>query len=161
MYKNILVPLDGSELSECSLRHTQEIARGCHVPEVTFLTVVEEPDIFPSEAGSESQIKAIYEEREQMQKQAMESAKKYLAKASKSLGEGESKPRTIIIQATRPKGVADIILDYAKDNGVDLIVMSTHGRSGISRWAMGSVADRVVRSSLVPVLIVAPSGCRL
>ena len=56
---------------------------------------------------------------------------------------------------------ADAILDYAEKNNVDLIIMSTHGRSGISRWAFGSVADRVVRHSIAPVLLVAPAGCRI
>ena len=56
---------------------------------------------------------------------------------------------------------ADEILGYASQNQVDLIIMSTHGRSGISRWVMGSVADRVLRHSAVPVLIIAPAGCRI
>ena len=55
---------------------------------------------------------------------------------------------------------AETIVDYATTKGVDLIVMSTHGRSGPSRWAFGSVADRVVRTSPVPVLMAVPRGCR-
>lgn len=54
---------------------------------------------------------------------------------------------------------ADMINEYATKNGVDLIIMATHGRSGISRWVWGSVADRVLRSSSVPVLIVRAPGC--
>ena len=57
--------------------------------------------------------------------------------------------------------VAEGILDYVVKNQVDLIMMSTHGRSGPSRWALGSVADRVIRHSLIPVLIVSPKGCRI
>jgi nucleotide-binding universal stress UspA family protein len=53
--------------------------------------------------------------------------------------------------------VADAILNYAEANGVDLIAMSTHGRSGIGRWLLGSVADRVVHGSQVPVLLVRPN----
>jgi len=56
---------------------------------------------------------------------------------------------------------AETIIDYAAKNDIDLIIMSTHGRSGPSRWAFGSVADRVIRSSIVPVLIAVPKGCRL
>ena len=52
------------------------------------------------------------------------------------------------------------ILDFAGKNQVDLIIMSTHGRSGVSRWVMGSVTDRVLRHSMVPVLAVSPPGCR-
>ena len=56
---------------------------------------------------------------------------------------------------------ADVILQYAKDAGMDLIIMSTHGRTGIAKWALGGVADRVVRSSTAPLLLVAPKACRL
>lgn len=55
----------------------------------------------------------------------------------------------------------EAILDYAKANNVDLIVMSTHGRSGVSKFMLGSVADRVVRHAVQPVLLVTPPGCRI
>ena len=55
----------------------------------------------------------------------------------------------------------DEILDYAKSNKIDLIVISTHGRSGVSRWVMGSVADKVLRHSSIPVLIATPPACRV
>lgn len=59
------------------------------------------------------------------------------------------------------KGKADkAILDYATKNKVDLIIMSTHGRSGISRWAAGSIADRVARYSAIPVLLISPANCK-
>lgn len=49
---------------------------------------------------------------------------------------------------------ADVISDYAENNGVDLIIMTTHGRSGISRWALGSIADKVITSTSCPVLLI-------
>jgi nucleotide-binding universal stress UspA family protein len=55
--------------------------------------------------------------------------------------------------------VAESIADYATKNGVDLIIIATHGRSGVSRWVWGSVADRVLRSACVPVLMVRAPGC--
>ena len=54
---------------------------------------------------------------------------------------------------------ADNLADFAAKNEVDLIIIATHGRSGISRWIWGSVADRILHSSSVPVLIVRPPGC--
>ena len=63
------------------------------------------------------------------------------------------------IEAKTGQGVAEIILDFAEKNKMQLIIMSTHGRSGISRWAMGSVADRVVNHSKTPVLTITPTGC--
>lgn len=161
MYKSILVPLDGSKLSECTLEHVEAIAHGCNVADVTLLTVIEEPQQFVGEAGSQSQIKAMFQEMERMQKQVTDNAEKYLDEASKQLSEENINAKTAVVRAKRPQGVADVIMEYAKNNATDLIIMSTHGRSGISRWAMGSVADKVVRSSIVPVLIVAPAGCRM
>jgi len=55
--------------------------------------------------------------------------------------------------------VAETLVDYATEHGVDLIVIATHGRSGVSRWVWGSVADRVLRASCVPVLMVRAPGC--
>jgi nucleotide-binding universal stress UspA family protein len=54
---------------------------------------------------------------------------------------------------------AEEIVNYANKNKVDLIVMASHGRSGISRWAYGSVAEKVLRSSCVPVLLIKVPGC--
>jgi len=54
---------------------------------------------------------------------------------------------------------AEEIADYASKNKVDLIVMASHGRSGVNRWAYGSVADKVLRSTCVPVLLVKAPGC--
>jgi nucleotide-binding universal stress UspA family protein len=53
------------------------------------------------------------------------------------------------------------ILDQSTNGGVDLIVMATHGRSGVSRWILGSVAERVLRHAEVPLVLVRVSGDRL
>ena len=55
--------------------------------------------------------------------------------------------------------MADTLAQWAEKNEVDLIVIASHGRSGISRWVMGSVADRVLRSACVPVLMIRAPGC--
>lgn len=84
-------------------------------------------------------------------------AKDYIAKMAKKLNK-----EVITVKGDTVYGnAAEEILDYAKKNQVDLIIMSTHGRSGISRFAFGSVADRVLRHSTVPVLIVSAPGCRI
>ncbi len=160
MYKKILVPLDGSELSECSLKHARAITRGCNVPVVTLLTVIERPRVFTPESGSQSQVEAAFRANEQRQAQAVDDANKYLIEASGKLSEGNIDVKTDVVQAPENQGVAEVILEYAKNSATDLIIMSTHGRSGISRWAMGSVSDRVVSSATVPVLTISPSGCR-
>jgi nucleotide-binding universal stress UspA family protein len=54
---------------------------------------------------------------------------------------------------------APSLAEYANKNKVDLVVIATHGRSGVSRWVMGSVADRLLRSLHTPVLMVRAPGC--
>jgi len=153
MYKKIVVPLDGSELAECVLPHVETIAKGCELPEVVFLQVVEHapiPHTYRYTTEDERQ-KFMAEDTAETRK----AAKAYLEEIMKSINHTGVKPRTEVAVG-KP---ADIIADYATNEGVDLIVIATHGRSGISRWAFGSVADRILRSSCVPVLMVRAPGC--
>jgi nucleotide-binding universal stress UspA family protein len=149
MYNKVLVPLDGSPFSECVLEHVKNIAGGCKIPEVVLVFVVE-----PVNPG-------MYEVPgnfiEDIQKQAVVAGEEYLKKtAAKLVSEG------IAATWVALRGnVSEAILDYARKNGVDLVIMSTHGRSGVARWAMGSVADRVARQATVPVMLVSPPGCRI
>jgi len=152
MYQKILVPLDGSEFGECSLAHAKAIASGCQVPEVILLHVIEQTpqaNIIANEVG-EDFLKNI-------DKEFRTKTEKYLSKIVDNLrGAGISATAELV------SGTAgSAILDYAKKNKVDLIILSTHGSSGIVRWAIGSVADRVVRHSTVPVLVAAPKACRI
>lgn len=151
MYKKILAPMDGSELSECSMSHIKAIASGCSVPDVILLMVYEELPRSQLAAYTPSDF------FEQAKKEAQKYAMEYLGKKADEL-----KARGINASVAFEEGnPAEKILEYAKKNGVDLIIMSTHGRSGVVRWAMGSVADKVLRHSPVPVLTVAPGVCRI
>jgi len=147
MYKKILAPLDGSGFSECSLEHVRTVAIGCQVPEVVLLMVVE-----PIKTIAYAETSGDWVAEKEKHNQA--EAEKYLSELAENL-EGEG----VVVQAAVVHGnPAEEILDYAKNNQVGLIVMSTHGRSGISRWAFGSVTDRILRHSAVPVLITPPPG---
>jgi nucleotide-binding universal stress UspA family protein len=53
-----------------------------------------------------------------------------------------------------PGAVANVIIEYAEANEIDLIAMCTHGRTGLARWTLGSVADRVLRAGRIPLLLV-------
>lgn len=154
MYNRILLPLDGSKLPECAIEHVRAIASGCGASEVVLLSVVGsyEPGSGWSWGGviSESQMA-------EAARKAEESARKYLARVQKRLEKDGLTVDTKVMVGTP----ADTILDYAKANEVDLIIMATHGRSGISRWALGSVAERVLQLASTPVLIVSPKGCRV
>lgn len=153
MYRKILVPMDGSELSECSLEHVKEIARGCQVPEVVLLTVVEQYE------GAGYSWGGVVTEQ-----QLAEEAKRTEAKAAvylKKVAAGLAREGLCVNYYVLSGTPTDVILDYARKNDVDLIIMSTHGRSGPGRWAIGSVADRVIRYSSIPVVVVSPKGCRV
>jgi nucleotide-binding universal stress UspA family protein len=149
MYKKILVPLDGSPFAECVLSHVKAVASGCNVPEIVLLFVVE-----PIIAGSYEVPRDWIEESA---KKAQEYAKNYLNGVAADLQKNNLVVNTVISQGFP----ADLILSYAEKNGVDLIITSTHGRSGVSRWVFGSVADKVIHESPVPVMIVSPPGCRI
>jgi nucleotide-binding universal stress UspA family protein len=72
------------------------------------------------------------------------------------------KTRGIDVDAKVIFGLASQTLtQYAEKNGIDLIIIATHGRSGISEWFWGSVAERVLKTSKIPVLMVRPNGCGL
>ncbi len=151
MYQKILAPMDGSELSECGLSHVRAIAGGCNVPEV-ILFMVYEP--LPRSQLAAYTPSDFFEKAE---KEALEYGRQYLGQKAEDL-KAKGINASIAVDVGLP---AEKILDYAKKHGVDLIIMSTHGRSGVARWAMGSVADKVLRHSPVPVLTVAPGGCRI
>jgi nucleotide-binding universal stress UspA family protein len=150
MYKNILAPLDGSELSECSLDHVTAIAKGCQVPNVVLLHVLEPHDRYAGYTGISTEM------LEDIRKQFQTQNKEYLEKVADKLKKKGLNVKTAIVEG-KP---SEEILNYAQKNQVDLIIMSTHGSSGLSRWAFGSVADKVTRHSPVPVMVIAPTGCR-
>ncbi len=153
MYKKILAPLDGSELAECSLQHVKAVAAGCEVPEVVLLRVVEPLSSLAYTAYAEMNGEWLVRMEEEEKKRARD----YIVKMAAGLKEEGIAAQGVMVSGR----AADEILEYANKNQVDLIIMSTHGRSGISRWAFGSVADRVVRHSKVPVLLVPAPSCRI
>ncbi len=142
MYKKILVPLDGSKLAEEALPHAKDLAHQSD-GQVTLLTVVQSivpmvtPDMVSIDTGP-----IIARMKEQ--------AEQYLAHLTQKIGE-EAKIKAVVLEDTT---IADAIVSYADSANIDLIVMSTHGRSGISRWMYGSVADRVLRAAHCPVLLI-------
>jgi nucleotide-binding universal stress UspA family protein len=142
MYKRILVPLDGSELSESILDHVVTIATSCQVPEVVLMRVRE-----PLDEGVRETLDAKI--AAELDKVYHDEAAGYLKGVAQKLKDKGIAVKTKVI-AGNP---AEEIIEYSRNNKVDLIIMSTHGRSGVSRWVFGSVADKVIRHTEVPVLI--------
>ena len=145
MFNKILVPLDGSELSESVLGHVVGVAKGCREPEVVLTRVHYPLDKNVTET-LDAKIAA------ELQEAYHDDIVKYLDKVAADL----RKKGLLVSTAVLHGNPAEEILKYATENSIDLIIMSTHGRSGVSRLFFGSVADKVVRNSEVPVLIKPP-----
>jgi len=141
MYRKILVPLDGSKVAEGVLPHAKLLAYS-EGAELILLTVGANPalDFVFSDPGLAQN--AIQEQEERSQK--------YIAGVENELKSAGFKTSTIL----RIGSVADVILGVAEELQVDVIAMSTHGRTGPARWLLGSIAERVVHSSKIPVLLI-------
>jgi nucleotide-binding universal stress UspA family protein len=150
MYQHIMVPLDGSELAECVLPHARTIALGCSVVKVTLVRVVEPLHI---RGGLETRFPP--EEKERLEKRSMDLAGEYLEKIVKSLKEAGVAAQPEVLHGH----IVDKLINYTNTNEVGLIIISTHGRSGVSRWVWGSVTDRILRSACVPVTMIRAPGC--
>ena len=145
MYKNILVPLDGSELAKVALGQAENLAKAFDAEIVLFQVV----PFMPIYGSPELVTPLIVDEK---QKEAVE---KYLADVTEEL-----KERGLRVTAMVRTGqqVAVEIIDLAKEVGADLIIMCTHGRSGISRWVLGSVALKVLTRAETPILLIRSKG---
>jgi nucleotide-binding universal stress UspA family protein len=141
MYKKMLVPVDGSKLAESAFAYARELAGRMHT-DVTILHVVD-----PRESESLPMHQAYVNHSAETVKQRISEVQKRLAKKPGQDG-------TQVSGEVAVGYAAEEILRYSREKGVDLIVMSTHGRSGMWRWVLGSVADKVLRTSPVPVLLV-------
>lgn len=149
MYKKILVPLDGSKLAECVLPHVEALAQASQVQEVVFVRVFE-PFLPPP-----SDYVVSEEEIDRINSGNQAAAEDYLQELVNRVHLDGTQKRWEVVSGR----VAETLADYANKNNVDLIIIATHGRSGVSRWVWGSVADRILRSSCVPILMVRAPGC--
>ena len=152
MYKKIMVPLDGSDLAECVLPHVEKFITSKQVKIVVFLRVVEpESTRFDDTAVLSGKTRdRIIEGARLIEERRKSDAAAYLGDVASRMKNNGVEIETEVLVGR----VADSLADYTETNDIDLIIIATHGRSGISRWVRGSVADRVLRFSRIPVLIV-------
>ncbi len=150
MYHKVLVPLDGSKLAECVLPHVQSIVTGCGAASVVLLRAVPE-----GVAGGRGPTFFTDREWKEIEARSEAGAKEYLDRLAASLKWPGTTVQAVVVEGSP----ADVIAGYVEKNAIDLVVIATHGRSGISRIALGSVADRVLRAVSVPVLMVRPKEC--
>ena len=141
MFSTIVVPLDGSEIAEAALSYAKDLA--VKSKGILHLMRVSSADMIINSLGGYSVPQSIIETQLQVQKD-------YLARIQEQL-EGEGLSVKIHLEQGDP---SSSILALAQQEHSDLIVMTSHGRSGISRFLMGSVAERLCRHAQCPVLVV-------
>ena len=146
MYKKILVPLDGSKLAERALKHLESIYKLDATNSVILLRVIE-----PLLVDARDLVEA--DRASELQSKQEEEAKRYMQKIKKQLKNKGMSVKNIIEFGMDP---ASEILKIAKKENVDLIVMSTHGKSKILHWMFGSVANRVLMHTPISILVVVP-----
>ncbi len=143
MYNRIVVPLDGSDIAEQALDPATEMARLMHIP-VHLVRVL---DVHPSDFASVygSFVMPIDTGEFAVER---ETAEQYLLETERLLQQGGP----VITHELRYGPAQNGIVEALKDG--DLLVIASHGRSGMSRWFLGSVAEAVIRQSTVPVLLI-------
>ena len=150
MYTKVLVPLDGSELAEGALPEVIKLAKAGAIGEVVLLKVIEIEVINLPKAYERSiDFGAL---RNAHQSESI----KYLEGVQARLQKEGIRVNTALLEG-RPE---DKFVDYAKSSAVDLIVIGTHGYTGMRRLMFGSVALRVLHDANVPVLLIRVKGAQ-
>jgi nucleotide-binding universal stress UspA family protein len=162
MYENILYPTDGSGGAEAAVAHVEELAEAYDAT-VHVLTVIETPHVVGGMAGEtddESQgmssnpsgtgggMASGPQSADDVRTEREESALAVVTEAAESFGDVET------VTDMRIGSPYENVIEYAEENDIDLIVMGTHGRTGLDRYLLGSVTEKVVRMSDVPVVTV-------
>ncbi|NBB99267.1 MAG: universal stress protein [Bacteroidetes bacterium] len=161
MYKNILYPTDGSEAATAVLAHCRSLAE-TYDATIHVLYVAEHQPFglaqdLPKEssggmvgqpAGERSGMRGVRETSEEVVTRIEAHGRSIVDYMAEQLS-------NLSVQTSVKKGNPyEAILDYAQTHAIDLIVMGTHGRSGLDRYLLGSVTEKVIRMSDVPVLTV-------
>jgi nucleotide-binding universal stress UspA family protein len=144
MYKKILVPLDGSPVAEAVLPHAEALAK----TENAELIILRVPIIPVSEYIALDPVVASA-----VREDIREEAANYVNKTVDTLKKDNIK----VTGLTKEGSVPDVILEVAEETHADMIAMSTHGLTGVKRWLMGSVADKIVHHTHIPVMLIHPN----
>ena len=155
MYKKVLVPLDGSELAECTLSHVKNLFKDGSVGEVTLLNVFK---FGLPWAAMESEQYLQQIDINAIREPLLARSRKYLADIESRLVSEGMKVKTESLEANRP---ADAITEYAQEKSMDMIIIGTHGYTGLKKLMLGSVAFSVLHQSHIPVLLIRPESCQI
>lgn len=165
MYDHILYPTDGSEGAGAALDTVRDLA-GTYDATVHVLYVAQQPEIHGlssdinvtgsggmvgEPAGGTTGMVGDRTKRSEVRARAKEEGMELVESVAEELGSVETRTEV------RWGDPYQTILDYIESEGIDLVVMGTHGRTGLDRYLLGSVTEKVVRTSDVPVLTVRES----
>ena len=136
MYHRILVPLDGSEVAEVALPHAIHLAETFKADLILLRVALAHG--FPGSDPVDIQRVAVAESHA------------YLDQLCQRLQQQGLR----VIQTVRYGNAAEEIIEHATGHDISIIVMATHGRSGVGRWLLGSTAEKVLRGTHVPILLI-------
>lgn len=139
MFDPILVPLDGSQLAECVLPHAAAFARAFNA-EITLLRILEK-----NQVGVSAQLFDLLNWQIQKTK-----ANIYLEEIKDRFKESNIRAHAILLEGLVPEGITE----YAQNQGVKLIILSSHGRHGLTQWGISSITQKTILSAPTSVLIV-------
>ena len=141
--KNILVPIDFSDFSDKALEYALQLAENFE----SSLTILHAIVLFQDDVGEEERVQEYENWIKRREQKIHSQMKKNLHKA---------KVKNIKVKSVILRGInaADAILDYLDNHPFDLIVMGTHGRTGLKHFLLGSISEKVVRLSPIPVLTI-------
>jgi nucleotide-binding universal stress UspA family protein len=146
MYRHILIPTDGSELAHRAVVHGLALAKAVGA-KVTILTVESSFNVYDVPASRVNLMTAAFDE---YAKHAREHASSILDRIADEAKAAGVQCDTMQVEQDHPY---QAIVDTAKEKGCDLIVMASHGRSGIAAVLLGSVTSRVLTHTAIPVLV--------
>ena len=141
MFDPILVPLDGSQLAECVLPHVAAVARSFD-SEITLLRMLEKNQPCP---GAPAQVFDLVNWQINKTKSAL-----YLEKTKARFHEAGLRAQTMVLEGLAANGITE----YAQNQGMKLIVLSSHGRNGLTQWGVSSVTQKIILSAQISLLIV-------
>ncbi len=152
MYHRILVTLDGSLLAEQVLPHVKAVLEGLKDVHVYLLSVTQMTDYSAASAMAYpmSMLPSRTVDEDAERRRLETDLRDYLRGIEHQL----TREGVTVSSEVRFGRPAEEIISFANELKIDLIAMSTHGRSGLARWAYGSVADRVLHAAHCPVLLV-------
>ena len=159
MFKRILVPLDGSRFGSRALRYATAIAQHFDAEVILIRVIRHTTPMIAAEAHGV----ASPTESEIAVQAALEADKQNVARAKRYLRDKVRAIKSRHIKASYQVTIgepAQSIMQFSKKENISLIVMTTHGKSGLKRAVMGSIADVVIRESGKPVLVIRPQTSR-